>query len=181
MPDELPYDPADPPLAPPPGAIAGLWWLAHRLREEHRPRPDGLCGCGESPCDGAQFADEQLRLACHAGRAGRADDESPARRSEPREVPGHGATADPEQVSAADDPLATPPADAEPDVARLWRAAYELRQDHQPGAEGRCGNCGQASPCTNSRFADYVWRLARKQYARQRLRAAPPDPGRAND
>jgi len=74
-----------------------------------------------------------------------------------------------------DDPLATPPADADQPVHLLWQVAHVLRELHQPRADGRCVTCGQQpAPCEGARVADEAWRLARKQYARQRLRPAPP-------
>ncbi len=84
MPDELPYDPEQPPREPPAGADTALWRLAYLVHEAHRPRVAGLCTCGRAyPCAAAKFADDQLRQACHIGRSGTAEKKRPARQSEP--------------------------------------------------------------------------------------------------
>jgi hypothetical protein len=42
----LPFDIANPPEDPPPGADRLLWILAYSLHSEHQPGTDGLCLAG---------------------------------------------------------------------------------------------------------------------------------------
>ncbi|GEM_PF-3666616 len=61
---------------------------------------------------------------------------------------GNDAMPDRARSDEPDDPLATPPADAEQPVHLLWQVAHLLRELHQPGpGDGVCGNCLQADPC----------------------------------
>ena len=65
-----PFDIDDPPEEPPAGCVDPmLWELAHTLHLGHRPRPGGVCGCGEPhPCEGWWRAVAGLSAACAAVR-----------------------------------------------------------------------------------------------------------------
>ncbi len=175
-PDELQYDPDVPPRDPPPGANPTLWRLAYLVYEAHWRRADGFCNCGELwLCGPAQLAREQMRVACHIGPSGTAEDRVPVRQVRAQGVNGDDAMPEDDPPHEVDDPMATPPADAAQPVHLLWQLAHLLRELHQPRASGRCVNCGQPASCDGARIADEAWRLARKWYARQHLQVNPPD------
>jgi hypothetical protein len=59
-----------------------------------------------------------------------------------------------------DNPPAEPPAGCVNDL--LWRTAYRLHTEHQPGADGWCVTCRprQFHPCTGRRLAVFSLRTA---------------------
>jgi hypothetical protein len=75
--DALPYDPADPPREPPPGAHPTLWRLAYLVHARHRRGADGSCAeCKQHPwpCDAGQLATDQMRFACGVPPSTNADE-----------------------------------------------------------------------------------------------------------